>query len=132
MSVRSKPQRSWSRALAVAEPRKAILMQSSAPGGTPSLLRYRAAVASRAVAAIGGGYLLSAASAAVGARVLVWLGVARADAALGTTMLAFIVYAVAAMWAFGCASAWRAWAVICLPGAGLALLAWVLAGGAAA
>lgn len=107
-------------------------MQSSTSGGPPSLLRYRAAVASRAVAAIGGGYLLSAATAAVGARALVWLGVARADAALGMTLLAFILYAVAAMWAFGCASAWRAWYVICLPGAGLALLAWLLANGAAA
>jgi hypothetical protein len=112
--------------------RKAILMQPSTTGGTSSLLRYRAAVASRAVAAIGGGYLLSAACAATGARALVWLGVDRADAALGSTMLAFILYAVAAMWAFGCASAWRAWAVIGLPGAGLGLLAWMLARGAAA
>lgn len=108
-------------------------MQASTPGGSsPSLLRYRAAVASRAVAAIGGSYLLSAACAAVGARALVWLGVARADAALGMTLLAFILYAVAAMWAFGCASAWRAWYVICLPGAGLALLGWLMERGAAA
>lgn len=107
-------------------------MQASTTGATPSLLRYRMAVASRAVAAIGGGYLLSAASASVGARALVGLGVARADAALATTMLAFILYAVAAMWAFGCASAWRAWTVVCVPGAGLALLAWVLAKGVAA
>lgn len=107
-------------------------MQAPSIGGTPSLLRYRAAVASRAVAAIGGGYLLAAACAATGARALVWLGMERADAALASTMLAFIIHAVAAMWAFGCASAWRAWAVIGLPGAGLAALAWMLARGAAA
>ena len=108
-------------------------MQASTPGGSsPSLLRYHVAVASRALAAIGGGYLLSAACAATGARAMVWLGVERADAALGSTLLAFIIYAVAAMWAFGCASAWRAWAVIGLPGAGLGLLAWVLSNGAAA
>ena len=45
------------------------------------------AVASRALAAIGGGYLLSAACAATGARAMVWLGVERADAALGSTLL---------------------------------------------
>src|SRR2546427_4052737 len=72
-------------------------MQASTPGGSsPSLLRYRVAVASRALAAIGGGYLLSAACAATGARAMVWLGVERADAALGSTLLAFIIYAVAA------------------------------------
>ena len=66
-------------------------MQASTPGGSsPSLLRYRVAVASRALAAIGGGYLLSAACAATGARAMVWLGVERADAALGSTLLAFI------------------------------------------
>jgi hypothetical protein len=138
LSVRSLPQRPIPGDLARSHgrrtdgPRKAILMQASTTGANPSLRRYRMAVASRAVAAIGGGYLLSAASANVGARALVGLGVVPADAALATTMLAFILHAVAAMWAFGCASAWRAWAVVCLPGAGLALLAWVLARGAAA
>ncbi len=90
------------------------------------------AVAPRAWGASGGGPCCVTACAATGARAMVWLGVERADAALGSTLLAFIIYAVAAMWAFGCASAWRAWAVIGLPGAGLGLLAWVLSNGAAA
>jgi CheY-like chemotaxis protein len=56
----------------------------------------------------------------------------RADAALASTLLAFIVHAVAAMWAFGCASAWRAWAGVCLPGVVLALAAWWLQRGGTA
>jgi hypothetical protein len=92
-------------------------MVSLAPAAKPppSLRRYRAAVASRTVAAVAGGYLLAAAGAAVGA-----------------TLLAFIVHAVAAMWAFGCASAWRAWAGVCLPGVVLALAAWWLQRGGTA
>lgn len=96
------------------------------------LLGYRARVASRAVAAIGGGYALAAASAAAGAVGFQYLGMARVDATMAATMLAFVVYAVAAMWAFGCATAVRAWLGIALPAGGLALLAWVLMPGAAA
>ncbi|GAD21532.1 DUF3649 domain-containing protein [Acidovorax sp. MR-S7] len=109
-------------------------MVSLAPAAKPppSLRRYRAAVASRTVAAVAGGYLLAAAGAAVGAHAMAGLGMPRADAALASTLLAFIVHAVAAMWAFGCASAWRAWAGVCLPGAVLALAAWWLQRGGTA
>ena len=109
-------------------------MNSLAQGARPqpSLRRYRAAVASRAVVAVAGGYLLAAAGAAVGAHAMVRLGMPRADAALASTLLSFIVHAVAALWAFGCASAWRAWAGVVLPGAALALIAWWLQRGGAA
>ncbi len=80
-----------------------------------SLARYRLAVASRALAAIGGGYALAAAAAAALAQALPSLGMPRADAVLTATMLAFVLHAVAALWAFGCASAWRAWGGIAVP-----------------
>ncbi|MEJ5030478.1 DUF3649 domain-containing protein [Comamonas sp. MYb69] len=102
------------------------------PPPAASLLGYRARVASRAIAAIGGGYALAAASAAAGAVGFQELGMARVDATMAATMLAFVVYAIAAMWAFGCATALRAWLGIALPAGALALIAWVLAPGAAA
>lgn len=102
------------------------------PPPAPSLLGYRTRVASRAIAAIGGGYALAAASAAAGAVGFQALGMARVDATMAATMLAFVVYAIAAMWAFGCATALRAWLGIALPTGVLALVAWMLAPGAAA
>lgn len=96
------------------------------PSAHPGLARYRVQVALRAVAAVGGGYVLAAASAAAGALGFQSLGLARPDATLAATMLSFIVYAIAAMWAFGCASAVRAWVGIGLPALALALLAGLL------
>lgn len=94
--------------------------------------RYRWAVASRAIAAIGGGYVLAATSA--GALGLLayrsgWLP--RADATTAATMFSFVLFAVAALWAFGCSSARRAWLGIALPSAVFACVIWMLYGGAA-
>lgn len=97
------------------------------------LARYRWAVLSRSLAAIVGGYLLSASVAGALSLLLVKLGVARAEAVLDATMLALLAQAVAALWAFGCRSGARAWAGIVLPAAAFALLGWLLkAAGAAA
>ena len=86
--------------------------------------RYRWAVASRALAAVGGGYALAAATAAGLGLMLAQADMARADAVLAATMLSFVVHAVAVLWAFGCATAWRAWLGIVLPAAPLA--AWAV------
>jgi len=95
-------------------------------GQQPSGLgRYRVQVALRAVAAIGGGYALAAASAAAGALGFQSLGLARPDATLTATMLSFVIHAIAAMWAFGCSSAVRAWAGIGLPALALTLFTWL-------
>lgn len=67
--------------------------------------RYRGGVAARAVTAIGGGYLLAATSMALLVRLL---PMARADAVILATMLAFVVYLCAVLWVFAVASAWRA------------------------
>lgn len=68
--------------------------------------RYRWRVAGRAVAAIFGGYLLTATATTL---LAVLLPMARADATIIGTMLSFAVYACAVMWVFAVRSALRAW-----------------------
>lgn len=90
------------------------------------LARYRWAVTSRAIAAVLGGYVLSATSAAALSLALPLAGVARVEAVLWATMLAFMLHALAALWCFGCSSAWRAWVGVGLPAAGASLAIWLL------
>jgi len=71
------------------------------------MLRYRLAVASRAAAAIFGGYALASALAAC---LAVWLPGPRTEAVLAATMLAFLAHACVALWVFATRSAVRAWA----------------------
>ncbi|SAI68305.1 membrane protein [Bordetella ansorpii] len=92
------------------------------PDPSASLLRYRFAVASRAIAAIGGGYALASAAAACFA---VWLPMSRVDAVLTAQMLAFVAYACAVIWVFATHSAWRAWVGVVLPAAIFAGLWWL-------
>lgn len=69
-------------------------------------LRYRAAIASRLVAAIGGGYGVAVLVAIAGA----WaLPMKRIDAAATGTIAALLVMPVAAMGCFWARSAARAW-----------------------
>ena len=94
--------------------------------------RYRWAVVSRTIAAFGAGYVLSAAfAAALGLGCVQWAGMARADAVTLSTMLSFVVYALAVLWAFACANARRAWVGILAPALVLGLLAWCGYGGQA-
>ncbi|WP_034386375.1 DUF3649 domain-containing protein [Comamonas composti] len=65
-----------------------------------------------------------------GALGLQFLGMSRGDATMAATMLSFIVYAVAAMWCFACASVARAWAGVVIPALALGLICWWLAPGA--
>ncbi|BDB26143.1 DUF3649 domain-containing protein [Cupriavidus sp. P-10] len=74
--------------------------------------RYRAGVASRAVAAIAGGYALAALSTAA---LAVSLPLPRPEAVTAATLLSFAVYAAAAVWVFAVRHAWRAWAGLALP-----------------
>ncbi|AZY48697.1 DUF3649 domain-containing protein [Bordetella avium] len=78
-----------------------------APNSGAGLLRYRFAVASRALAAIFGGYALAC---AVAACLAVWLPMRRVDAVITAQMLSFVAYACAAIWVFATYNAWRAWA----------------------
>lgn len=86
-------------------------------------VRYRLGVASRAIAAILGGYALAAVSTAV---LSVVLPMPRVDAVMTATLLSFTVYTCAAIWVFAARDALRAWLGIGVPtlvmGAGLFLL----------
>lgn len=86
---------------------------STTPAPSPLWL-YRLRIASRAAAAIFGGYALAASSATLLAAVL---PLPRVDAVLLAIMLAFIVHAVAAMWAFRCDSLTQLWVGLLAPSA---------------
>ena len=81
-------------------------------------VRYRLGVASRAVAAIAGGYGVAALSAALLALCLPPLfGTARSEAAMTGTLASFLVFAVAVMWVFAARTALRAWSGLAVIGA---------------
>ncbi|QTD46359.1 DUF3649 domain-containing protein [Ottowia testudinis] len=80
--------------------------------------RYRLGVAARALAAIGGGYALSALASVA---LALWLPVARAEAVTWGLLAAFVVYPLAVMWVFAARSAARAWLGLALPAALLGL-----------
>ncbi|MDF3837183.1 DUF3649 domain-containing protein [Cupriavidus basilensis] len=85
--------------------------------------RYRLGVASRVVAAIGGGYVLAAVATGL---LAVLLPLPPAEAVMTATLLSFSLYACSVLWVFAAGSAWQAWAGVALPaavlGAVLALL----------
>jgi len=97
--------------------------------------RYRLGVASRAVAAIAGGYGVAALFAAALAVCLpAAFGTARSEAVMTGTLASFIVFALAVMWVFAARTAWRAWsglAVAAVP-PGLLLLLLTRSGGGGA
>jgi hypothetical protein len=84
-------------------------------------MKYRLSVASRAIAAIGGGYAVAALSTALLASLL---PMTRSDAVITATLLSFTVYTCAAIWVFAARSAWHAWLGLVAPGVllGLGLL----------
>lgn len=69
-------------------------------------------IASRAAAAILGGYLLASASILACAAVLPGL---RAEAVMTTSLLSYAIYTGAALWAFAARSARRAWLGLLAP-----------------
>jgi len=85
-------------------------------------LRYRAAVASRALAAIVGGYVLT--SSAVAA-IAVYLPLASADATLTATLLSFAIYAGIVLWVFATQSAMRVWLIMAAAAVTLKALLWI-------
>lgn len=93
--------------------------KTARPGAS---LRYRLAVASRAAAAIVGGYALSALSATA---VALFLPLTRAEAVITGTLASFVVYTCAVMWVFAARDAWRAWAGLAAPSLVLAAVLWV-------
>lgn len=100
-------------------------MRAPAPGAPWGW--YRAAVFSRAIAAIFGGYAAASASAAC---LAVWLPVSRVDAVTAGLTLAFVTYTCVVIWVFAVRDAWRAWKGVLWPiavfGGLFALKRWVL------
>jgi hypothetical protein len=88
-------------------------------------LRYRLAVASRALAAIGGGYAVAALASTV---LALWLPGTRASATVWGTLAAFVVYVVAVMFVFATRSAWRAWGGLLSAALVLGALFWLHGG----
>lgn len=83
---------------------------------------YRAGVAARLLAAIAGGYVLTAISMSL---LAVLLPASRVDAVMTATLLSFPVYAVAIMWSFAARTVWRAWAGLVLPAAVAGCALWL-------
>lgn len=105
----------------------------SSTNGTPPAKRVprgngHALLWARGLLGLFGGYVVAACWAAALARLLPG---AKADATLVATMAAFVVYALAAIWAYAARSTLRATAGLLLAGGLGALLAWLLRGGAA-
>lgn len=107
------------------------MASTTRPAAGPGL-RYRLGVLSRTIAAIGGGYCVSA---LVASALALCLPTTRAEAAMTGTLTAFVVYPIAVMWVFACATALRAWAGLALaallPGAVVLAMGYLATGGAA-
>src|ERR1700712_744083 len=73
---------------------------------------YRLAVTSRVLAAVLGGYLVSALASI---SLTMWLPMARAEAVVTGMMTSFLVYLVAVLWCFTCRNAWQAWIGLIVP-----------------
>ncbi|OFJ50232.1 hypothetical protein BA896_012980 [Janthinobacterium lividum] len=80
---------------------------------------YRLGVASRSLAAIVGGYMLTALLTML---LSVSLPMARAEAVMTATVLSFAVYTCAVMWVFATRSALRAWLGLLIPAAVIAAI----------
>lgn len=86
---------------------------------TPS---YRLSVASRATAAILGGYALTALATFA---LAVFLPLSRAEASMTATLSSFLIYTCVAIWVFATRTAWRAWAGIIALMLALGALVWL-------
>ncbi|HSW04721.1 hypothetical protein [Aquabacterium sp.] len=80
------------------------------------------AMSLRVSGAVLGGYAFSAACVALAATALPRItGMARSEAVLLSSLLGFLLYLVALLWAFAERATWRVWAVF-VGGAAVALL----------
>jgi hypothetical protein len=67
---------------------------------------YRLAVFSRVLAAVLGGYLVTALASVC---LTLWVPMPRAEAVVTGLTSSFVVYLLAVIWCFACRTAWRAW-----------------------
>lgn len=83
---------------------------------------YRLAVASRALAAIVGGYVLTALAITA---LAIFLPMPRSEASMTATLLSFVIYTCVVLWVFATRSATRAWLGIVAPAVVLGALVWL-------
>ncbi len=88
--------------------------QRAVKRGEKSGWRQRADIAARCMAAIVGGYAISALATALLARVL---PTSRIEAAIGPATFSFVIYATIACWAFAARRTWLFCAVLAAIGA---------------
>jgi hypothetical protein len=69
-------------------------------------ISYRLAVTSRVLAAVLGGYVVTALASVC---LTSWVTMVRAEAVVTGMMASFVVYLLAVIWCFACRTAWRAW-----------------------
>lgn len=91
-----------------------------------SLARNRLSIASRALAAIAGGYAFTSLLAIAVSLLLPLVGVPPASALLGATMASFLVWTAVVMAVFHARSATRAWAWLLGAAAPMGLVVWRL------
>ena len=83
---------------------------------------YRLAVASRALAAIIGGYALTALATFA---LAIFLPLSKSEASMTATLLSFVIYTCVVLWVFATRSATRAWLGIVVPCVVLGALVWL-------
>lgn len=83
-------------------------------------------MAARVVAAVGGGYALSAAAVPLAAQLLMHAGMARGEATVLCMMLGFVFYLLVLLWAFRVRSLARLWAVLAAATGAAAAARWLL------
>ncbi|MFP3517711.1 DUF3649 domain-containing protein [Pseudomonas sp. SIMBA_077] len=81
-------------------------------GKSATSLRYRLAVLSRVVAAVVGGYTLTALCTAC---LALSLPLTRVEAVVSATLPAFLILCLAVIWVFAARSAWLAWFGLLVP-----------------
>lgn len=86
----------------------------------PDRLSAIAALISRIIAAIGGGYVLAALSSVA----VLALPMSKPQAVLTGMLASFLIYAGAVIWVFAVRSALKAWTGLVIAAAPLALAAW--------
>jgi len=101
--------------------------EAMAGGRLSAPMRHRIEVMTRAVAGIGGGYVLSSLCAAA---LALFLPLARAESVITGTLASFVIYTCAVMWAFAARSAAWAWGGLAAPAVPLAIALWLRLGGA--
>jgi hypothetical protein len=85
--------------------------------------RYRLSVASRVVAALAGGYLLTSLTAAL---LALALPLPREEAVRTAALVSFLIYPAAVLWVFIASSARRAWLGLLVPALVMSLAVWWL------